>query len=66
MGGVKPMLEKTAQDFIADAEILLTRCVTDDDFVKIKTSAGNAILISEAEWDIMTDAMRLVLQAATT
>lgn len=59
------MIEKNVQEFIADAERLLVGAVADDDFVKIKTSAGNAILISEAEWDILRDAMQAVLTLAT-
>lgn len=57
------MLEKTTQEFIADAENLLNGAAVNDDFVKIKTSAGNAVLISEAEWNIMVEAMKHVLCA---
>lgn len=59
------MLEKTTQEFIADAETFLIGAVVNDDFVKIKTKAGNAVLISEAEWNILVDAMKTVLAAAT-
>ena len=55
------MLEKTAQEFISDAERLLTGAVANDDFVKIKTSVGNAVLISEAEWNVLVDALKIVL-----
>lgn len=58
------MIEKNTQEFIADAEKLLVRAVADDDFVKIKTRAGNAILISEAEWNILRDALQMVLALA--
>ncbi len=57
------MLEKTAQEFIADAENLLIGAAANDDFVKIKTRAGNAVLISEAEWNIMVDAFKAVMCA---
>lgn len=57
------MLEKTTQEFIADAEQYLIGAAANDDFVKIKTSAGNAVLISEAEWNILVDAMKVVLTA---
>lgn len=57
------MLEKTTQEFIADAENLLIGAAVNDDFVKIKTSAGNAVLISEDEWNIMVEAMKHVLCA---
>ena len=59
------MLEKTTQEFIADAESLLIGAVTNGDFVKIKTSAGDAVLINEAEWNILMDAMKTVIAAAT-
>lgn len=58
------MIEKNTQEFIADAEKLLVGAVADDEFVKIKTRAGNAILISEAEWNILRDAMQMVLALA--
>jgi len=57
------MLEKTEQEFLSDAENLLTGAVTNDMFVKIKTASGNAVLVSEAEWNIMVDALKIVLQS---
>ena len=59
------MIEKTAQEFLADYEHLLLGAAGNDDFVKIKTSAGNAVLVSEAEWNIMVDAFKAVIMAAT-
>lgn len=53
----------TTQEFLADAERILTAAATNDDFVKIKTGVGNAVLISEAEWNIMVDALKAVLTA---
>ena len=55
------MLEKTTQEFIDNAENLLIGAVANDDFVKIHTSAGNAVLISEAEWDILVEALKTVI-----
>ena len=55
------MLDKTMPEFLADAESLLTNAVSNDDFVKIKTKAGNAVLISESEWNILIDALKSVL-----
>ena len=55
------MLEKTTQEFIDNAKNLLIGAVSNDDFVKIHTSAGNAVLISEAEWNVMVDALKVVL-----
>ena len=58
------MLEKTEQEFIADAEKYLIGAAVNDDFVKIKTSAGNAVLISEAEWNILVDAFKIAIGEA--
>lgn len=57
------MKEMNAQDFLKDAEKLLASAVANGDFLKIKTTAGNAVLISEAEWNILTDALRVVLHS---
>lgn len=58
------MLETTTQEFIADAESLLIGAVANSDFIKIKTSVGCAVLISEAEWNILVDAMKTVIAIA--
>lgn len=55
------MLEKTTQEFIDNANNLLIGAVSNDDFVKIHTSAGNAVLISEAEWNILVEALETVI-----
>lgn len=49
------MLEKKIHEFVADAENLTIGAVVNDDFVKIHTQYGNAMLVSEAEWNIMTE-----------
>ena len=58
------MLEKTTQQFLSDAERLLIDAATGMEFVTIKTSAGNAVLISEDEWKILLDALKLAVQTA--
>ena len=58
------MLEKTTEQFLSDAERFLTDAATGMEFVTIKTSAGNAVLISEDEWNILLEAMKLVMQTA--
>ena len=60
----KAMIEKTLKDFLADAENLVMGAAVDDAFVKIATGNGNAVLISEAEWNILLEAMKKVLQDA--
>lgn len=59
------MIEKTMQEFLTNAENILIGAAANDDFVKIKTGAGNAVLISEAEWNVMVDALKVVLHQAT-
>ena len=58
------MKELTATEFITNARDLLYSAVEYDEFLKIKTRSGNAILINEAEWNIMVDAIKAVLQSA--
>ena len=57
------MKELSTQEFIAEVEKLLFNAVANGDFLKIKTSAGNAVLINEDEWNILVDAMKAVLTA---
>lgn len=56
------MIEKTTQQFLSDTERFLIGAATGTDFVKIKTVAGNAVLISEDEWNILLEAMKLAIQ----
>lgn len=57
------MLEKTEKQFLDNFKNLLTGVIAEDEFLTIKTDIGNAVLISEAEWKIMVDALREVLQS---
>ena len=56
------MLEKTIQEFLENMETLTNGAILNDAFVKITTSAGNAVLISEEEWNMLTDAMKMLMQ----
>lgn len=58
------MKEKTIQEFVADAENLILGAALNDDFVKINVGESNAVLISEAEWNILVDAMKSALSQA--
>lgn len=58
------MQEKTTKQFLSDAERFLIDAATGMEFVTIKTSAGNAVLISEDEWKILLDALKLAVQIA--
>lgn len=57
------MKEITLSEFSNDVENFTVQAVRDDEFLKIRTKAGNAVLISEDEWNIFSDAMKLVLSA---
>ena len=57
------MKEITLSEFTNDAENCTVQAVRDSEFLKIRTKAGNAVLISEDEWNIFSDAMKLVLSA---
>lgn len=47
------MLEKTLTEFLADTEKLKIGAAQGDEFVKIRTRAGDAILINEEEGYIL-------------
>lgn len=55
------MLERTLNEFLSDAENLTIGAIINDDFLTIKTDSGNAVLISEDEWNILIDAFKMVI-----
>lgn len=55
------MIEKTLKEFLSDAENLTVGAVINDDFLTIKTDRGNAVLISENEWNILRDAFKMTI-----
>ena len=56
------MLEKTMIEFIDDAEKLIVGAIVNDDFLMIKTDKGNAVLISEDEWNILVGAFKIAIK----
>lgn len=60
------MKEITLAEFTKDTENYTVQAVRDDEFLKIRTKAGNAVLISEDEWNIFSDAMKLILAAGSS
>lgn len=40
-------------DFINNAEKYMVEAVVADEFVTVETTVGNAVVISEAEWNIL-------------
>lgn len=57
------MTEKTLSEFLAEAEKLILSAAKDVDYVKIRTAAGNAVLVSEEEWNSHVEAMKILLQS---
>ena len=55
------MLEKTMKEFLEDAERLTIGAIVNGDFLVIKTTHGNAMLISETEWRILIDAFKIMI-----
>ena len=55
------MLEKTMKEFLEDAERLTVGAIVNDDFLMIKTTCGNAVLISENEWRILIDVFKMMI-----
>ena len=55
------MLEKTMKEFLEDAERLTVGAIVNDDFLMIKTTCGNAVLISENEWRILIDVFKIMI-----
>lgn len=55
------MPEKTIQEFLENAESLVIGAAANDDFVRIKTPEGTAVIISESEWNILIEAMKQVI-----
>lgn len=52
-------------DEITDIKALALKTIFDDEAIKIKTDKGNAILISEQEWNILVDGFRLLVNGTT-
>lgn len=56
---------KTLSELIENAKELITGVVAADNFVKVSTKAGNAVIISEKEWESLTNMAKYVLQSDT-
>ena len=50
--------------FLADADALVQAAAIDEDALRIDTGSGSAVLISEAEWLVLRDGLKLALGAA--
>ena len=55
------MIDITMSEFLSDPEIYLKNAVENDDFFTVQAKSGKAVVISEAEWNIMRDALKAVI-----
>lgn len=55
------MIEKTMKEFLSNAENLTIGAIVNDDFLTIRTDKGNAVLISENEWNILKAAFKIAI-----
>lgn len=49
-------------EFISHAEIYIKNAIVADEFVTVETSVGNAVVVSEAEWEIFKGFAEICLQ----
>lgn len=57
------MNELSMNEFLNNPESILTGAVADDEFVKVKTKSGNAVIINESEWNILIGAMKTAMNS---
>ena len=57
------MNKLSMNEFLNNPEAILTGAVADDEFVKVKTKSGNAVIINESEWNILIGAMKIAMNS---
>ncbi len=55
------MKELKLNDFLSQADDIINNAAIGEEFYTIQTKSGKAVVISEDEWKIMTDAMRVAM-----
>lgn len=55
------MINITMSEFLANPKKYLNDAAGKDDFFTVQTELGKAVVISEAEWDIMRDALKAII-----
>ena len=55
------MKELKLNEFLDQADDFITNAALGEEFYSIQTKAGKAIVISEDEWKMLTDAMRIAM-----
>ena len=59
-----PMKTVSLASFLVDADALVRAAAIDEDALRIDTGSGSAVLISEAEWLVLRDGLKLALGAS--
>lgn len=57
------MLEISIKEFLSAPEKYLGNAVLNDDFVKVQGKFGNAVIVSESEWNVCVEALKAALTA---
>ena len=52
----------TENELKKDLERHLREVITDDNYLKVKTGVGNAVIISETEWNMLRESVELALK----
>lgn len=55
------MRNMSLEQFKLNVEKVILDAANDIDFTKVSTDKGNAIIISEGEWKILVDALRILI-----
>ena len=55
------MIDISMREFLSDPQTYIKNAAENDDFFTVQTKSGKAVVISEAEWNIMRDALKLVI-----
>lgn len=55
------MINITMSNFLSDPETYLKNAAGNDDFFTVQTEGGRAVVISEAEWNILLDAFKMLI-----
>ena len=57
------MKELSREEFLKAPKSIPKGAVVDDEFVKVETDSGTAVIINEGEWNILIGAMQMLMSA---
>ena len=55
------LTDVTVDELEKDVTGYIGRTINNSDFWRVKTKAGNAVIISEEEWEILRDGLQVLL-----